>query len=221
VRKIERDEIQNLYEYEKVREETRRRIIASKRARRVSVGDRLSFVFENRETVRFQIQEMIRAERIVADDLVQDEIDVYNALIPDAGELSATMMIEIEERARIKPELDRFMGIDAGERVWLQIGHDWAIPGRFEEGHSKEDKIAAVHYVRFALPAGARRALAAEPAALVVEHADYRARTALSAETRRALLDDLGVPAAAPGETPDEPGSRNASGRTPGGDAER
>lgn len=192
--KIRFEDVKNLYEYERVRPAFRAAVIALKADRRVAVGDRLSFLFENRRTVLFQIQEMIRAERIVADDRVQDEIDVYNELIPGPGELSATMMIEIEEKAAIQPELDRFMGIDSGERVWLAIGRDHAVAGRFEAGHSKEDKISAVHFVRFALSAEARRALAREAAALVVEHGDYRARAELSVETRRALLDDLEAP---------------------------
>jgi len=193
VEKLRFTDVKDLYEYEKERDAFRREIIALKRPRRVAVGDRLSFLFENRQTVLFQIQEMIRAERIVAADRVQDEIDVYNELIPGPGELSATMMIEIEDKEAIKLELDRFMGIDSGEHVWFQIGRDYAVPGRFEEGHSKDDKISAVHFVRFALPEAARRAFTREPVALVVEHGDYRARTELGEETRRALLEDLGL----------------------------
>ena len=191
MKKIELDDVKNLHEYEKVRDAFRREIIALKTRRRVAVGDRLSFVFENRRTVLFQIQEMVRAERIVADHRVQDEIDVYNELIPDPGELSATMLIEIEDQSQIKPELDRFMGIDSGQHVWLQIGRDWAVPGQFEAGHSKEDKLAAVHFVRFALPAPARAAFAREPVAVVVEHPSYRARAELSSDVRAALLEDL------------------------------
>ena len=189
--KIRFDDVRNLYEYEKIRDVFRREIIALKQRRRIAVGDRLSFLFEDRQTVLFQIQEMIRAERIVADDRVQDEIDVYNELIPGPGELSATMMIEIEEKSQIQPVLDRLMGIDSGEYVWLQIGRDHAIRGQFEAGHSKEDKIAAVHFVRFALSEAARRAFAREPAALVVEHPNYRARAELGPEVRQELLQDL------------------------------
>jgi hypothetical protein len=191
VEKIVRQDLRNLYEYEKSRDALRDEVIALKRRRRVAVGDRLSFLFENRQTVLFQIQEMIRAERIVTEDRLQDEIDVYNELLPGPGELSATMMIEIEDRDRIKPELDRFMGIDSGEHVWLQIGREFVIPGRFEAGHSKEDKIAAVHFVRFALPPAARRALVREPVALVVDHPNYRARTELTPDTQAALIEDL------------------------------
>ena len=123
---------------------------------------------------------------------MQDEIDVYNTLIPDPGELSATMMIEIEEKSRIEPVLDGLMGIDSGEHVWLQVGRDFPVAGQFEEGHSKEGKIAAVHFVRFALPLAARRAVARGPVALVVEHPGCRARTALTADPRAALAEDLG-----------------------------
>lgn len=188
--KIHLDDIQNLYAYEKIREAFRRDVIALKARRRVSVGDRLSFLFENRLTVLFQIQEMVRAERIVADELVQDEVDVYNDLIPGPGELSATMMIEIVNKDRIKPVLDSLLGIDSGEHVWLEIGPQ-VVRGRFEAGHSKEDKIAAVHFVRFAVPEAARRAFARGPVTLAVEHPGYRARTPLTAETRQALAEDL------------------------------
>jgi hypothetical protein len=191
MKKIQFDEVKNLYEYEKARDTLRAGVIALKARRRVPVGDRLSFLFENRQTVLFQIQEMVRAERIVADAAVREEIDVYNELVPEPGELSATLMIEIEDRDQIKPQLDRLMGIDSGEHVWLEIGREPRVRGKFEEGHSKEDKLAAVHFVRFALPAPARRAFAAGPVALVVEHPNYRARTELSTETRTALAEDL------------------------------
>ena len=189
--KIRFDEVRNLYEYEKIRDAFRRDVINLKARRRVAVGDRLSFLFENRQTVLFQIQEMIRAERIVADDRVQDEIDVYNELIPGPGELSATMMIEIEDKDAIQLELDRFMGIDSGEHVWLQIGRDYAVPGRFEEGHSKEDKISAVHFVRFTLGATEIVAFRNEDVALVVDHPRYRARVTLTPEIKASLLEDL------------------------------
>jgi hypothetical protein len=189
--RIQLGDVKDLHEYEKARTAFRREVIALKRRRRVAVGDRLSFLFENRQTVLFQIQEMVRAERIVAEERVQDEIDVYNELIPGPGELSATMMIEIEDKSQIQPVLDGLMGIDSGEHVWLQIGREFAIPGRFEAGHSKEDKIAAVHFVRFALPPAARHAFGRDTVALVVEHPNYRARTELPAEARTALLEDL------------------------------
>src|SRR5260370_15523108 len=115
MKKIELADIQNILDYEKVREEAQNRIIALKKNRRVQVGDMISFVFENRDTVLFQIQEMVRAERIVDEEKIQDEIDVYNELIPGDGELSATMFIEIQDQARIRETLEKLLGITSRE----------------------------------------------------------------------------------------------------------
>jgi hypothetical protein len=191
--KIERKDILNAFEYEQVREQMRERVIALKRVRRVPVGRYLSFVFENRDTVLFQIQEMCRVERITDDGRIQDEIDVYSELLPRSRVLSATLMIEIEDKEQIKPVLDRFMGIDVGQHVWLQVGKEFAVPGEFEPGHSDEEKgkLSAVHFVRFAFPPDAARAFRDSEVWLVVDHPGERARTELSEETKAALLEDL------------------------------
>ncbi len=193
MKKLELADVKNIYEYEKVREEMRRRVIALKQRRRVPVGEHLSLVFENRETVLFQIQEMCRVERIVDDAKVQDEVDVYNDLIPGEHELSVTLMIEIEEASAIKPVLDRLMGIDSGEHVWIQAGKEYAIPAQFEPGHSDEErgKISAVHFVRFAFPPEAVKAFEEEDAYLVVDHPGEQARTRISEEAKASLLEDL------------------------------
>ena len=185
-------ELLNLHEYEKVREARRRAIIALKELRRVTVGRYLSFVFENHDTVWFQIQEMIRAERIVDDQKVADELAVYNDLLPKDGELAATMFIEIGDAAAIKPVLDALLGIDTRDYVRLGVGPH-VIVGRFETGHSDEElgKLSAVHFVRFPLPDAARRAFAESEVALVVDHPNERARTVLSAETKASLAKDL------------------------------
>ena len=191
--KIELRDVLNFFEYEKVRDETRRRVMDVKRVRRVSVGRHLSFLFENRDTILFQIQEMCRAERITDDVRIQDEIDTYAALAPQPGELSATMMIEIEDKDRIQPILDAFLGIDLGHHVWMQVAQEPVIPGNFEAGHSDQErgKLSAVHFVRFALPRPAVRAFRNSPVFLVVDHPGERARTELSPETKAALLQDL------------------------------
>ena len=201
--KIELTDVLNFFEYEKVRAEMRGRVIDLKRVRRVPVGRHLSFVFENRDTVLFQIQEMCRVERITDDARVQDEIDVYNALLPGPGELSATLFIEITDKAEIQAVLDRFIGIDAGgidaggidagPTVWIQVGKDFALPGEFEAGHSdeKKGKLSAVHFVRFAFPPEAVRAFGSSPVHLVVDHPAERARVELAAGTKAQLLQDL------------------------------
>jgi hypothetical protein len=191
--KIELRDVLDVPEYEAVRAARRRRVMDIKQARRVSAGPYLSFVFENRETVLFQIQEMCRVERISDPAKVQDEIDVYNALLPAPGELSATLLIEIVDPAEIKPVLDRFMGIDVGEHVWLQVGREFAVPGVFESGRSDEErgKISAVHFVRFVFPPEAVRVFGSEEVHLVVDHPAERVRAPLSEATKAALLEDL------------------------------
>jgi hypothetical protein len=189
---IDRADILNLYEYERVREARRSAIIALKARRRVTVGRYLSFVFENRDTVWFQIQEMMRAERIVDDAKIADEIEVYNGLLPAPGELAATMFIEIADQAAIKPVLDALLGIDTRDYVRMEIGSH-VVVGRFETGHSDEDlgKLSAVHFVRFRLTPEAARAFAQSEVHLVVDHPAERARTRLEPETRAALAQDL------------------------------
>ena len=189
---LELSEILNLVEYEKVRAARRREIVALKQARRVSVGRYLTFVFENRATVWFQIQEMVRVERIVDESKIAEEVEVYNALLPRPGELAATLMIEIAEASEIKPVLDRLLGIDTRDYVKLTVGPH-VIVGEFESGHSDEErgKLSAVHFVRFALPPDARARFSASEDALIVEHPNERARAVLSDESKRSLLDDL------------------------------
>jgi len=191
VKKITLADVKNLYEYEKVRTQFRQEIIELKKRRRVSVGDKITLVFENRATVLFQIQEMIRAERIVADEKIQDEIDVYNELLPTQRQLSATLLIEIVEQSQIKKELDHLFGIDEGECVYFQIGKEHAVAGRFEAGHSKEDKISAVHFVRFTFGPTEMAGFRNADVALVVDHPNYRARVTLPSEIRASLLEDL------------------------------
>ena len=190
---IQLKDVVNFFEYEKIRDERRHRVIELKGRRRVAVGAYLSFVFENRETLLFQIQEMCRAERIVDDAKVQEEIDVYSALLPGPRELSATLFIEIADKDQIKPVLDRFMGIDTGRHVRFEVGRGITVPGAFEAGHSDEEKgkLAAVHFVRFAFSPEAARAFREDDVQLVVDHPAARARTRLSPETKAELLTDL------------------------------
>jgi hypothetical protein len=135
---------------------------------------------------------MVRAERIVDETKMAAEVEVYNALLPHPGELSATLMIEIAEAAEIKPVLDKLLGIDTRDYVKMTVGAD-VIVGDFETGHSDEErgKLSAVHFVRFAVPPGARARFATSEVALVVDHPNARARTVLSDETKRSLLEDL------------------------------
>ena len=189
---IDASEVLSLHAYEQARPCLQARVIDLKRRRRVSVGRYLSFVFENRETVLFQIQEMVRVERIVDPGRIAEEVEVYNTLIPRPGELSATMLIEIEEKPQIQPVLDKLMGIDTRDYVRMQVGPEVAT-GVFEAGHSDEErgKISAVHFVRFPLSESARRAFPTSDVWLVVDHPNEHACTRLNEETKASLAEDL------------------------------
>jgi diadenosine tetraphosphate (Ap4A) HIT family hydrolase len=196
--RLTRDDILELDRYELVREEYRARVLAHKRDRRVAVGDKVTMLFEDRETVRYQIQEMARVERIREPEKLEHELEVYGDLIPARDELSATLFIEIAELTRVKPELDSLVGID--ESVFLAIGEgegEESIRGRFDERQLEEDRISAVHYVRFLLTsAQCERFASAEALSLRIDHPNYRAEARIGEATRASLLRDLR------GETP-------------------
>ena len=179
-------------DYERGRDAFRKRIIDLKQRRRVSVGDKITLIFENRETIQFQIQEMIRAERIVDPDKVQGELDVYNALLPGEGELSATLFIEITESDHIERDLDAFQGIDRGQTVALRAG-SFAIYGEFEGGHSKQDKISAVHFVKFRPSSEWIQTLAQEgtSTSILINHPAYRREAEVPEGMRQEWLADL------------------------------
>ncbi len=192
MKKLTLSEIQPLGAYEQDRIAFRQRIIALKTHRRIAVGELVTLVFENRETMRFQIQEMMRTEHLYDEAKIRHELETYNALIPGPGELSATLFIEITEPDRVKELLDRLMGIDEPKRIWLELG-DERCEAVFEAGHSSEEKLSAVHYLRFRLtPAQQRRfADAACPVRLVIDHPNYQASVQLRPESRRTLSDDF------------------------------
>ena len=189
MRKVVLDDILGLAAYEKGRQDFRRRIIELKQKRRVSLGDRVSLVFENRDTVIFQIQEMLRVERITDLDKIREEIATYNQLIPDSGELSATLFLEIENQTHLRDELLKFLGIE--EAIRFNVGRH-PVPIRFESGRSKEDKISAVQYLRFHFDDQALQTfLRGETSELVIDHQNYKATVVLPLETQRSLAEDL------------------------------
>jgi len=181
-------------DYERQREQFRSQIIALKQRRRISVGPLMTLVFENHETLRFQVQEMIRVERISDPAKVQDELDVYSALMPSQGELSATLLIEITDEAKTKEWLDTFMGLDHGQKVAIVAGGEQAF-GEFEGGHSHETKISAVHFVRFR-PTDAMKAAFADlrqPVTIAVNHEGYHEQATVPGSMREEWLSDLDV----------------------------
>ena len=214
MRPLEAAEIVDLESYAGLRPEYRRRLIEYKRSRRLAVGERVSLLFEDRETLRFQVQEMLLVERISDPEKVQHELDVYNELVPGEGELSATLFIEVGEAEQIRAELDRLVGID--EHLLLIIGDGastQAIRADFDPRQMETDRISAVQYIRFALPAQAlaRFCDPAVPARIRVDHPAYEEEAELPAGVRASLIATLTrepqslLPGAAtPSRAPDE-----------------
>ena len=190
MKKIEASDIISNEEYLKIRDERRKEIINLKNKRRIPVGPRISLTFENRDTVIYQIQEMMRVENIVDEQKIQHEIDVYNDLIPAKNCLSATLFIEISDNSQVKAILDKLQGLDAEGMMFLNVGSE-KVAAQFEPGHSKEDRISAVHYVRFCLtPHQAKRFIESQ-VEIHVAHPQYKASTALTLEQKKELAKDL------------------------------
>lgn len=192
MKKVELAEILNIAEYEKARQDFRKRIIELKKKRRITVGPSVTFVFENHETVLSQIQEMMRAERLVHDDAIQHEIDTYNQLLPEQNELAATMFIELPDQSRIREEITKFHGVNTGEAIFLQIG-DEKLPGDFAAGQSDDHRISAVQYVRFRFSDRQREAFisGAKEVRLVIHHPNYQHSTMIEKEIREELSQDF------------------------------
>jgi hypothetical protein len=193
MRKVELAEVKNIYEYEKIRDDFRKYIIELKKRRRISVGDRVTLVFENHDTVLFQIQEMMRAERMVDDDEIKFEVETYNQLIPEKDELSATLFIEVDDPKLLRSVLDSFIGLDRGNHVYLQIGDKHKIYAQFEEGHSKEDRISAVHFIKFKFTPEQINDFKdfRNEVKVVIDHQNYKAEAVVSDEMRQELIKDF------------------------------
>ena len=186
-------DVLDLRAYERVREDYRAKIIARKRDRRVALGPVMTLVFECFDTVRFQVQEMARAEKIITDEAIQVELDIYNRLLPTPGELSATVFIELTSEEGLREWLPRLVGIE--RQLGLSIDGDvvGSVPeAEHEAALTRETVTPAVHYVRFGFSDAQIGAFAeAEEVALVATHPVYEAGTELSDGVRRELLGDL------------------------------
>lgn len=195
---IERGEVLGLAEYETIRDRFRARVIEEKKARRVKLGDNASCVFENRDTVLLQIQEMLRTERITKEASVLHEIATYNELIPGPHELSATIMVEIDDKEARERFLVEARGLER-EFALVVAGH--RCPGKHDAAREHPDRTTAVHYVKFELADAAERALRdvlegkAKPGAveidLVCTHPRYAVTTRLPPPVVASLAEDL------------------------------
>jgi hypothetical protein len=190
--KLAHADLYTLEAYARERPAFRTRVLAHKRPRTVHLGEHLTLIFEDRLTIQYQIQEMLRIERIFEAAGIQDELDAYNPLIPDGANLKATLLIEYadpDERARKLVELH---GIE--HRIALQVGTQAAALAIADEdlGRSTDAKTSAVHFLRFQLtPTQVAAFKGGAETHLAVDHPAYRAEAALTPATRDALAADL------------------------------
>ena len=195
MRRLTLDDIADARAYERERADFQARIIDLKKKRRVPVGPFVTLVFENRDTIRFQIQEMARVEKLHTDEAILHELDTYNPLIPEPGQLSATLFIELTSKADLVEWLSKLVGIETA--VELRVGDDReTVRCEVDETHleqlTRDDVTASVHYVRFRLTPSQVDAFEREPVELAVAHANYDHATTLSDDTRAELARDLG-----------------------------
>jgi len=186
------DSLMTLEAYARARKEMKPKIIALRRLRSVPLGDNVTVQFEDEQTIRYQIQEMLRIEKIFELDGIQQEIDAYAPLVPDGSNWKATMLIEYPDVHERKRELARLIGIE--DRMFVEVeGHEriYAIADEDLE-RENEEKTSSVHFLRFEFPSAAREAVRAGAAVkLGCDHRNYPAHVTISAETLAALAGDL------------------------------
>lgn len=187
---IDRSEILSIGDYEPVRPRFRDRVIAEKKLRRARVGEHISVLFENRDTVLLQIQEMVRTERMTSEPAIAHEIETYNELIPGPHQLSLTLMIEIADKEQREKTLEEWAGLE--KTVALEIdGRSFPVHGKF--AGVIEGRTTAVHYFKVDLDDAAEKSVRAKTAkaAIVVSHPKVDLRAELPKETVARLAEDL------------------------------
>jgi hypothetical protein len=193
MRKLTVSDIVDMRAYERERDGLRRKIIDLKRVRRIALGPILTMVFENTATMRWQVQEMARAERMLRDEQIAHEVDTYNQLIPDVNELSATLMIELTSEVALREWLPRLIGIESHIAVVLPDGTSvfGAISDEDESRLTRDDITAAVHFLEFRFTEGEVEMFASGPVHIVVDHPEYDHDVVLTPEQHAELLSDL------------------------------
>jgi hypothetical protein len=189
---LSKNDILSIADFNAARPRMEQAVIAAKQTRRVQVGEHMMFLLENHLTIQWQIQEMARVEGILTDVGLAHELLTYNALLPNADSLSATLLIEYTEAE----ERDRVLHALGGLHECVQIDLDGCppAPAVFDESQWNDERVSSVQFIRFPLSTEQRQALGdlSRPAALVIQHPNYTARTTLSASIRGALVEDMG-----------------------------
>ena len=189
---IKREELLSLEAYARARNEIRAQVIAHKKLRTVHLGEHVTLQFEDAVLIRYQIQEMLRIERIFEESGIQGELEAYNPLVPDGANWKATMFVEYPDAEERRRMLARLKGIE--RRVWVQAGEGERVYAIADEDleRENEEKTSSVHFLRFELSADARAALRRGAALKIgVDHPDYQAAVTVSPDVRASLASDL------------------------------
>jgi len=189
---IAADSLLSLEAYARERSAYRSRVIAHKQLRTVHAGEHVTLIFEDEQTIRYQVQEMLRIERIFEAEGIRGELEAYNPLIPDGGNWKATMLIEYPEPDERRRRLAELKGIQ--DRTWVEVEGCARVLATADEDLEREndEKTSAVHFVRFELDPAMRAALKRGAALSVgVDHPNYRASVLVGPEVRRSLAGDL------------------------------
>ena len=187
--KLSRDQLMTLEAYAKARPEMRAQVMAHKKDRTIALGDHVTLIFEDELTMRYQIQEMLRVERIFEEVGIQDELDAYNPLIPDGTNWKATMLIEYPDVEERQLMLGRLKGIE--DKLWVQVAGQAKIYALADEDmeRANAEKTSAVHFIRFEFDAASIAAIKAGTAiAIGVDHPEYTSQIAALPERVRASL---------------------------------
>lgn len=185
---VELSEIKTIADYEIARQMLRPTMMALKDRRRIRAGNHMTFLFENRETVLYQIQEMIRIERTVEPAAIRHEVDTYNELIPFRGELSATLLIEYDSPEERQVALHDLVGLE--HHVWIAVADQPPAQARFDTRQISTDRLSSVQYVKFPLTPEQRRRWS-QGARVVIDHPKYAAEAALTGEQLEELAHDF------------------------------
>jgi uncharacterized protein DUF3501 len=190
--RIDRASLMSLETYARERAQFRAKVMAHKKDRSVPLGEHVTLLFEDELTIRYQVQEMLRVERIFEEQGIQEELDAYNPLVPDGRNLKATLMVEYPDTDERRKKLAELIGIE--DKVWVQVGaHErvWAIADE-DLDRETEEKTSSVHFLRFELSeAMARELKSGAPLAIGVDHPRYAAAVEAGAAVRDSLAKDL------------------------------
>ena len=189
---IKKDSLLTLEAYARERPQFRAKVIEHKKRRTVHIGEHVTLQFEDELTIRYQVQEMLRVERIFEAEGIEGELQAYNPLIPDGGNWKATMMIEYPDEGERRRMLGRLKGLE--RRVWVEAAGCERIYAIADEDleRENEEKTSSVHFLRFELPATTRERLRAGAALSIgIDHPEYDASAQVAPEVRASLVADL------------------------------